>query len=93
MGIRSMIFATVFTIFTVSPTYAQVLSSASSGGQCPPGYGYTATNGASCTPISGGSTDVPEPADFGIFAIGVGGLIISLRKARKAKKSLLERAN
>lgn len=39
---------------------------------------------------SGGSTSVPEPADFALFALGVVGLVIGRRSSRKRPASKVD---
>ena len=46
----------------------------------PPGGGSSSGGGGSS---SGGATPIPEPGMFGLFALGVGGLIYARRRRAK----------
>ncbi|MBU6207641.1 MAG: PEP-CTERM sorting domain-containing protein [Alphaproteobacteria bacterium] len=71
-----------------SSTSSSGSSSSTSSGSSASSSGSTGSSSASSS--SGGSTSsgnpVPEPADYALFALGVGGLIIGQRAARRAKR-------
>lgn len=58
-------------------------SSSSSSSSSTSSSSSGSSGGSTSTGSSGGSTPVPEPSEFGLFALGVAGLVIGRRGVKR----------